>query len=42
LEHSLQTDLDKYVQLANLMRLCSESHRLMETDVIDGLDRQCE
>lgn len=42
LEKNIQTDIDKYVQLANRMGLYAEGHTLLETDVIDGLDRLCE
>lgn len=38
---SIQADLDKYVKLANSMGLYAESHMLMETDVIEGLETLC-
>jgi len=41
LEASIQKDLDKYVKLANSMGLYAESHMLMETDVIEGLETLC-
>ncbi|MBK7545724.1 MAG: amino acid permease [Elusimicrobia bacterium] len=42
LEKNVRTDLDKYVELANSMGLYAEGHMVLETDVIDGLDRLCE
>jgi hypothetical protein len=38
---SIQADLDKYVRLANSMGLYAESHMLLETDVIEGLETVC-
>ncbi|HNG44343.1 MAG TPA: amino acid permease [Elusimicrobiota bacterium] len=42
LRRSIQTDLDKYVHLANKMGLYAESRMMLETDVIDGLLQLCE
>ncbi|MBL0059750.1 MAG: APC family permease [Elusimicrobia bacterium] len=42
LEGSVQADLDKYVQLSQRMGLYSESKMILETDVIEGLERICE
>jgi amino acid transporter len=42
LRGSAQADLDKYVQLSQRMGLYSESKLILETDVIDGLERVCE
>ncbi len=42
LEESIQKDLDKYVRLANSMGLYAESRMLLETDVIDGLEKLCQ
>ncbi len=42
LRRSIQTDLDKYVQLANKLGLYAESKMILETDVIDGLENLCD
>jgi hypothetical protein len=42
LEGSVQADLDKYVQLSQRMGLYAESKMILETDVIEGLERICE
>jgi hypothetical protein len=42
LKSTLQTDLDKYVQLANKMGLYAESRMILETDVIEGLEKICQ
>jgi amino acid transporter len=41
LENRIQSDLDKYVDMARDMGLYAESHMNMETDVIDGLETLC-
>jgi amino acid transporter len=42
LQNSVQADLDKYVQLSQRMGLYAESKLILETDVIEGLERVCE
>ena len=42
LRASVQADLDKYVQLSQRMGLYAESKLVLETDVIEGLERACE
>jgi amino acid transporter len=42
LRTSIQADLDKYVQLAQKMGLYAESEMLLETDVIEGLEKLCQ
>ncbi len=42
LRGSAQADLDKYVQLSQRMGLYAESKLILETDVIEGLERVCD
>ncbi|HRY28710.1 MAG TPA: hypothetical protein P5079_01585 [Elusimicrobiota bacterium] len=41
LKESVSADLEKYVKLANGMSLYAESHMLLETDVVEGLETLC-
>lgn len=41
LRSSIQSDLDKYVTLAQKMGLYAEAHMILETDVIEALETLC-